>query len=778
MRSEQGTCTPAAGHLPHQHKIEAITSIATHDQILLSALQDLITPLIRTVTVQTHQNGSTDINQRFSGAKAAVFLSALRAFISSVFIGSHPERPCMTAIDILLDKDVPLASDAQNSEKDAQQDDTDIYDMYSDNSGNNENVYNNNMDELGMQTPQHPIHRSSHTQCKSNDLEIQTSRSDVEQMRNDINADVQLYGENDETPTNDYHDVLTKRFNEIMVNDDLSAFVGPSSLNERTDEDSWNDDTVVDDTPMANTSVDILDTAEDTSFHDKFLRALRRHVFNKMPIRLLCFAPHGPHLRITLLEREDIYMYIKSIISTKMNSSEYGLRFDEEENKMETDLDAINRLIAKYAGYAIISHTWLRELPGEIIYGTWHKGQFDTQSAGYLKLVNFCKVARRDHGVTLGWIDTLCINKDSSSELDESIRLMYSWYGRAKVCIVHLAKTETLSDMHRDPWFTRGWTLQEMLAPEIIKFYNVNWDQLAQNSDNDKWQSPEILIQIEKATTITRDELCSIHLFAPLSRRMQLAAAREVTREEDIAYSLMGLFDVSMATAYGEGSKRAFSRLLQEILHSTSEGILDLFNWAGEPSYAHSPISRILPPNPKGYLHSASSKIHENKLDLNYKMRLLEPLTITHMGLRIPVLLMPGISIDVVEMSNLRPIGNYNAIVNMSPMGVMPSTYHLLDRRISGCDGPKTQGWYQCTFAVFNIEQGARGISIPEACIAIPLRCDEDAGKVTSTGSIHRIATNEAVVFELMDYGEYLYGFDIPVDRLDQDGMQLMSLYL
>ncbi|KAF9475476.1 hypothetical protein BDN70DRAFT_780939, partial [Pholiota conissans] len=218
--------------------------------------------------------------------------------------------------------------------------------------------------------------------------------------------------------------------------------------------------------------------------------------------------------------------------------------------------------------YAILSHTW-NQTAGEFTYDDWQNGPVDAMDPKCQKLIKFCSAAWENNRLRFGWIDTVCIDKKSSSELDESIRSMYKWYSNAAVCITYLAETGSLSDMKYDSWFTRGWTLQELVAPKFIKFYNKHWERLVPFNNNDA-EHYSVLQSIENATTITSDELCHIHN-APISRRMELAAKRRVTREEDTAYSLMGIFGVSISTAYGEGATRAFFRLLKEIFDSTED---------------------------------------------------------------------------------------------------------------------------------------------------------------------------------------------------------------
>ncbi|KAJ8590051.1 hypothetical protein M405DRAFT_933036 [Rhizopogon salebrosus TDB-379] len=184
--------------------------------------------------------------------------------------------------------------------------------------------------------------------------------------------------------------------------------------------------------------------------------------------------------------------------------------------------------------------------------------------------------------------------KDSSTELEEAIRSMFKWYRDAYVCIAYLSDTTSMDDLHEDVWFTRGWTLQELLAPWRMKFYGANWIPLTSN-DNDK-ENMELMAALSGATRIPLDDL---RHFQPgtknVHQKMMWASTRTTTRIEDVAYSLIGIFDVTMMIAYGEG-KRAFHRLMEVIVHKCDEW--QIFAWAG-PS---SSDSAAFPDSPRGYL--------------------------------------------------------------------------------------------------------------------------------------------------------------------------------
>lgn len=373
---------------------------------------------------------------------------------------------------------------------------------------------------------------------------------------------------------------------------------------------------------------------------------LYRRVFNGMPIRVISFDSTGTQLR--LLERDAI---VGDIISSIQSAYPNGV-----------DVKNGCALVERFSRYAILSHTWIQGVPGEVVYQDWETRELPIYSQGHAKIAKFCEVAAREHGVTFGWMDTACINKNSSTELDESIRSMYKWYAGAHVCVTYLAETTRIKDMQHDRWFTRGWTLQELLAPQDIRFYNKYWTPLvAQHSAttsavddpdfNRNFESPapdvstiplELQYQIFKATSITRAELFMFNshttrVLVLWSRILQLAASRKVTREEDSIYSLMGLLDVGIPVAYGEGSDSALRRIIREIMASKPD-FMDLFH--------HNNNSSIIPSDIADYEKRTSvfDTIIGSQLDLLCQP---EPVVLTHMGIRLTLLAMPAFLKDI-----------------------------------------------------------------------------------------------------------------------------------
>ncbi|KIJ11133.1 hypothetical protein PAXINDRAFT_119129, partial [Paxillus involutus ATCC 200175] len=136
--------------------------------------------------------------------------------------------------------------------------------------------------------------------------------------------------------------------------------------------------------------------------------------------------------------------------------------------------DAIRDPVINRLQYVIFSHRWLAEEPTFQDMMSSDRERHLTTMSGYHKLGKFLDKTA-EFGYHLAWSDTCCIDKSSSAELEEAIRSMFQWYRRARICIAYSADYSSLADFPREPWFTRGWTLQELLAPEVIKFYGRDW---------------------------------------------------------------------------------------------------------------------------------------------------------------------------------------------------------------------------------------------------------------------------------------------------------------
>jgi hypothetical protein len=220
--------------------------------------------------------------------------------------------------------------------------------------------------------------------------------------------------------------------------------------------------------------------------------------------------------------------------------------------------------------YAILSHTWgLQEV-------TLHEFSSDhaaiKQREGYKKIKSCCDKAWETQRIRFCWVDTCCIDKSSSVELSEAINSMFKWYSQAAICYVYLPDVESGSisatgfddDMKKSRWFTRGWTLQELLAPKKVTFFNRDWTPLGSKRTH--------ATTLSTITGIDADTLLDpSNLFtASIARRMSWAASRQTTRREDTAYCLMGIFNVNMPLLYGEG-ERAFIRLQEEIIKESND---------------------------------------------------------------------------------------------------------------------------------------------------------------------------------------------------------------
>lgn len=254
--------------------------------------------------------------------------------------------------------------------------------------------------------------------------------------------------------------------------------------------------------------------------------------------------------------------------------------------------------------YAILSHRWTTD---EICYKDFRKrSRAVKKTSGYRKVAKFCDTVRA-YGHRWAWVDTICIDRRSSAELSEAINSMFTWYENAQICVVYLhdypgTRGTPVMDkaiLARCEWFTRGWTLQELLAPQCVEFRNADWQVIGHKgteaatsmpwswSDSDSSQR-KCNCSIRRCRHLN-DDLESItgisgEYFrqsiptrkAAVAVRMSWAARRVTTRPEDIAYCLLGLLDVTMPLLYGEGT-RAFRRLQEQLVGSSSDD--SVFAW-------------------------------------------------------------------------------------------------------------------------------------------------------------------------------------------------------
>lgn len=243
--------------------------------------------------------------------------------------------------------------------------------------------------------------------------------------------------------------------------------------------------------------------------------------------------------------------------------------------------------------YAILSHTWeTDEVTFLDLLNHSEKGK-----DGYRKLI-FCGEQAAHDRLDYFWVDTCCIDKRNNTELTKAINSMFRWYRDAARCYVYMSDVSTPAlsfsaeryreiweaEFRQSRWFTRGWTLQELLAPTHVEFYSSRYQRLG---TKDSLRSLIASIANIPVSALQGRPLKSFEV----KERMTWAAERQTTEEEDGAYCLLGIFDVFMPLIYGEGKENALRRLRKEIdsLPAAGKapeiGNLELFDCVNWPSY-------------------------------------------------------------------------------------------------------------------------------------------------------------------------------------------------
>lgn len=236
--------------------------------------------------------------------------------------------------------------------------------------------------------------------------------------------------------------------------------------------------------------------------------------------------------------------------------------------------------------YAILSHTWGDDCE-ELSYRDVEDGNIDKPGIGSVKFRGCCRQAAEDK-LGYAWIDTCCIDKTNLVELSEAINSMFRWYQRASICYAFLSDVpsnesprEEGSKFQRSRWFDRGWTLQELLAPKTLRLYgalvSTNDTAAADLKVTKEWYllgtKGSMSATIASITGIPREYLLGIARLhtASVAQRMSWAAHRDTKRKEDLAYCLLGIFDITMPMIYGEGGDQAFFRLQEQIMKVTRD---------------------------------------------------------------------------------------------------------------------------------------------------------------------------------------------------------------
>ena len=225
--------------------------------------------------------------------------------------------------------------------------------------------------------------------------------------------------------------------------------------------------------------------------------------------------------------------------------------------------------------YAIASHRWKAGIEATI---KDVRNKRNTDKDGYGKVDGFAKYVRENMcDVEWLWIDTCCVNQDSSQEVTEAVNSMFRWYSNAEVCFAYLADVSDAKnerEFRGSEWFHRGWTLQELLAPPMVVFLSASWELIGHRGGGGWTRSGNQVASgraLEAAiSTITGIPECVLHNYArsmsfSTEERLSWINGRKTMKEEDMSYSLLGIFDVTMPVIYGEGAKKARDRLMKEI---------------------------------------------------------------------------------------------------------------------------------------------------------------------------------------------------------------------
>ncbi|KAG0697036.1 hypothetical protein DFH29DRAFT_1071813 [Suillus ampliporus] len=265
-------------------------------------------------------------------------------------------------------------------------------------------------------------------------------------------------------------------------------------------------------------------------------------------------------------------------------STEYKELLSFTTKHADLRMERIKEVVAIYFRSVLLSHRWeetellLHDIQDKVVYKLNALG-------GIPKLQSFCKLVR-DAGYHWAWMDTCCIDKNNNAELQESINSMFIWYRHSALTIVYLGDVPPSSQsgaLAESEWIRRGWTFQEFVAPKVVLFYQKDWSLYLDDRSPNHKESRVIMGELEGATGINQRALSTFRPgMSGVRERLRWASMRVTTLQEDIAYSLFGIFGVHLPVIYGEKKQNAVGRLLQEIV--ARSGDITALDWVGQSS--------------------------------------------------------------------------------------------------------------------------------------------------------------------------------------------------
>lgn len=315
--------------------------------------------------------------------------------------------------------------------------------------------------------------------------------------------------------------------------------------------------------------------------------------------------------------------------------------------------------------YSILSHTWGQD---EASFEQWTADPNPATSTkrGFMKALSACELSRRD-GFQYTWIDTVCINKMNNVELTEAMNSMFKWYQASAVCYAHLEDLQqqpAAARMRQLPtcrWFTRGWTLQELIAPATVKFYDQSWTMIGTKSELAREISNITLI----SETILHD---SAQVWKQsVAQRMSWLGNRKTTVKEDIAYCMIGIFDLYMPLIYGEG-RRAFTRLQEVIIDSIHDHTV--FCWIWPEDMPKPKWMSFLAPSPAAFRNSGCYVVDHKRRWEN-----MRGYGVVNLAIKVPLQIAAcsaGMSFALLEVKHADHHSEHAVSLPLMKMGVQP----------------------------------------------------------------------------------------------------------